>query len=63
MHAIARYVDVAFFPEPPHRPTRTQPVREPRPRRQGRSLLAGLRGLFTIAETQPSVPALRNYPR
>jgi hypothetical protein len=63
VHAIARYVDVAFFPQPPIRPTRREPVHDEQPRRLGRSLLAGLRELFMVAESQPSLPALRNYPR
>jgi hypothetical protein len=63
VHAIARYVDVAFFPQPPIRPTRREQVRDQRPRRRGRSLLAGLRELVMVAEPQPSLPPLRNYPR
>jgi hypothetical protein len=63
VHAIARYANVAFFPQPPIRPTRREPVRDQRPRRHGRSLLAALRELLVVAESQPAVPALRNYPR
>jgi hypothetical protein len=63
VHAIARYVDVAFFPSPPLRPTRHEPARDRRPSRKGRGFFGTLRSLVAVPASAPVVPELRNYPR
>lgn len=60
MSAIALFADIAFFPPPPIRPGRHEPVRDRRPR-QGR-IRRVIRHLWAVPYERYIPHVLRDYP-